>query len=90
MCNLGPKKSRFSRPTPSNAPSNDVALLKTLKYKRHKNNWYIGSFKYPGADVYSCCVLEGWGGLLVAVLGEPVFRGWGLVGRAPPPPPTIV
>jgi hypothetical protein len=32
-------------------------------------------------------VLDGWGGLLVAVLCEQVFRGWGLVGRAPPPPP---
>jgi hypothetical protein len=33
-------------PTPSNAPSNDVAALKTIKYKRHKNNRYIGSFTY--------------------------------------------
>ncbi len=33
---LGPKKSRFSGPSPSNAPSNDVAALKTIKYKRHK------------------------------------------------------
>ncbi len=47
----GPKKSRFSGPTPSNAPSNDVAHLKTIKYKRHKNNWYIGSFMYPSAVV---------------------------------------
>jgi hypothetical protein len=39
--------------------------------------------------VVVCCVLEGWGGLLVAVLCEQVFRWWGLVGRAPPPPPTI-
>jgi hypothetical protein len=31
--NLGPKKLRFSGPTPSNAPSNDVAHLKTIKYK---------------------------------------------------------
>jgi hypothetical protein len=53
----GPKKLRFSGPTPSNAPSNDVALLKTIKYKRHKNNWYIGSFMYPSAVVYCCCVL---------------------------------
>jgi hypothetical protein len=52
----GPKKSRFSGPTPSNAPSNAVALLKTIKYKRHKNNWYIGSFMYPSA-VVCCCVL---------------------------------
>jgi hypothetical protein len=52
-CHLGPKKSRFSGPTPSNAPSNDVALLKTIKYKRLKNNWYIGSFYVPEC----CCVL---------------------------------
>jgi hypothetical protein len=32
----GPKKSRFSGPTPSNAPRNDVALLKTVP--RHENN----------------------------------------------------
>ncbi len=43
-CHLGPKKS-------SNAPSNHVAPLKTIKYKRHKNNWYIGSFMYPSAVV---------------------------------------
>ena len=52
----GSKKSRFSGPTPSNAPSNAVALLKTIKYKHHKNNWYIGSFMYPSA-VVCCCVL---------------------------------
>jgi hypothetical protein len=28
----GPKKSRFSGPTPSNAPRNDVAPLKTITY----------------------------------------------------------
>ncbi len=33
------------------APSNDVAALKTIKYKRHKNNRYIGSFMYPNAVV---------------------------------------
>jgi hypothetical protein len=37
-----------------------------------------------------CCVLEGCGGLLVAVLCEQVFRGRGLAGRAPTPPPTMV
>ncbi len=45
------KKSRFSGPTPSNAPSNDVAPLKTIKYKCHKNNWYIGSFMYLSSVV---------------------------------------
>jgi hypothetical protein len=38
-------------------PRNDVAPLKTIKYKRHKNNWYIGSFMYPRAVVYCCCVM---------------------------------
>ncbi len=39
----GPKKSRFSGPTLSNAPPNDVAPLKTIMYTRHKNNRYINS-----------------------------------------------
>ena len=30
---------------------NDVAALKSIKYKRHKNNRYIGSFIYPSAVV---------------------------------------
>jgi hypothetical protein len=32
----GPKKSRFSGPTPSNAPRNDVALLITITYRAIK------------------------------------------------------
>ena len=61
----------------------------------------IGNFMYPVllctvvvccwvllCVVVCCCVLEGCGGLLVAVLCEQVFRGRGLAGRAPPP--TIV
>ncbi len=32
----GPKKSRFSGPTPSNAPCNDVAPLKTITYRAIK------------------------------------------------------
>ncbi len=32
----GPKKSRFSGPTPSNAPRNDVAPLKTITYRAIK------------------------------------------------------
>ncbi len=31
----------------------DVAPLKTIKYKHHKNNWYIGSFSVPEC----CCVV---------------------------------
>jgi hypothetical protein len=37
---LGPEMSR------ANAPSIDVAHLKTIKYNRHKNNRYIGNFMY--------------------------------------------
>jgi hypothetical protein len=95
-CHLGPKKSRFSGPTPSKAPSNDVAALKTIKYKCHKNNRYIGSFMYPSAVVVCCCVLlcvvckrGGEVSLhLCCVSCEEVLRGWGVVGR--PPPPTIL
>jgi hypothetical protein len=32
----GPKRSRFSWPTPSNAPRNDVAPLKTITYRAIK------------------------------------------------------
>ncbi len=32
----GPKKSRFSEPTPSNAPRNDVAPLKIITYRAIK------------------------------------------------------
>ncbi len=68
-------------PTPSNAPSNAVALLKTIKYKRHKNNWYIGSFMYPN-DIVCCCVLllcvvvYCWVFLCVVVCCC-VLEGWG-------------
>jgi hypothetical protein len=33
---FGPKKARFSGPTPSNAPSNDVAPLKIITYRAIK------------------------------------------------------
>jgi hypothetical protein len=38
---VGPE-NRFSGPTPSNTPRNDVAPLKTIP--RHKNNRYINSY----------------------------------------------
>jgi hypothetical protein len=41
-------------PTPSNAPSNDVARLKTIKYKRHKNSRYIGNFMYTSVEALLC------------------------------------
>ncbi len=42
----GPKKSRFSGPTPSNPPRNDVAPLKIIiiYVPSHKNNKYINSY----------------------------------------------
>ncbi len=77
----GPKKSRFSGPTLSNAPSNAVALLKTIKYKRHKNNWYIGSFMYLSAVVCCCvlllCVVVRCWVLLCVVVCCCVLEGWG-------------
>jgi hypothetical protein len=33
---VGPKNLDFFGPNPSNAPRNDIAPLKTIKYKRHK------------------------------------------------------
>jgi hypothetical protein len=33
---LASKKSRYSGPTPSNAPRNDVAILKTITYRAIK------------------------------------------------------
>ncbi len=79
-------------PTPSNAPSNDVAALKTIKYKRHKNNRYIGSFMYPSAVLYCCSVVVCKRGgevslQLCCVSCEEVLRGWGVVGRLSLPLP---
>ncbi len=56
-CHLDPKKQKFSGPTPSNAPSNDVAHLKTIKYKHHKNNRFIGNFMYTSVVVWCCSVV---------------------------------
>jgi hypothetical protein len=70
-CHLGPKKSRFSGPTPSNAPSNDVAPLKTIKYKRHKNNW-------TGTLVVLCTRV-----LLYSVCSAQTRTGIGLLGKPP-------
>jgi hypothetical protein len=52
---LGPEMAtRFSGPTPFNAPNNDVASLKTIKYKRHINNRYIGNFMYTSVVALLC------------------------------------
>ncbi len=75
-------------------PKKVVAPLKTIKYKRHKNNWYIVVLCTRVLlcnVVVCCCVLlcvRGVGEVSLQLLCEEVFRGWGEVGR--PPPPTIV
>jgi hypothetical protein len=56
----GPKKSRFSGPTLSNAPFIDVGRLKTIKYKRHINNRYIGNFMYTNVLALLCVVVCCW------------------------------
>jgi hypothetical protein len=48
---VGPENQDFFGPTPSNAPSNDVATPQHHYVLCHKNNWYIGSFMYPSAVV---------------------------------------
>ncbi len=63
----GPKKSRFSGPTLSNATSNDVARLKTIMYKRHINNRYIGNFMYTSVVALLCVVVCRYVGILAAV-----------------------
>jgi hypothetical protein len=42
---LGPEMARAKR-----VPFGPKKV-KTIKYKRHKNNWYIGSFMYSSAVV---------------------------------------
>jgi hypothetical protein len=77
---LGPEKSRFSGPTPSNAPGNDVAPLKIIMYRAIKTTGtlvVLCTRVLLCSVVVCCCVKEGWGGLLAAVFYEEVFRGWG-------------
>ncbi len=63
----GPNKFSIFRPTPSNAPRNDVARLKTIKYKRHINNKYIGNFMYMSVVPLLCVVVCRYVGILAAV-----------------------
>jgi hypothetical protein len=84
-----PKKSLFSGPTRSHAPRNDVARLKTIKYKRRINNRYTGNFmytsvvallyvvvcRYVGVFLQLCCVCCVEGG-----------RGWFAELPLPLPP----
>jgi hypothetical protein len=55
---LGPKKSRFSGPTPSNAPRNDVAPLKTIMYRAIKTTVTLMVITQPNEFQSSDGVLE--------------------------------
>jgi hypothetical protein len=48
----GPKKSRFSWPTPSNAPRNDVASLKTITYRAIKTTGTLIVIKFLSSINY--------------------------------------
>jgi hypothetical protein len=48
----GPKKSRFSGPTLSNAPRNDVAPLKTITYRAIKTTGILIVIQVHGAGIY--------------------------------------
>jgi hypothetical protein len=63
----GPKKSRFSGPTPSNAPSNDVAPLKIITYQAIKTT---GTLVVLCTRVLLCSV--------VVCCGVGHWKGWAL------------
>ncbi len=70
---VGPENQDFFGPwngnerSPSSALSNDIARLKTIKYKRHINNRYIGNFMYTSVVALLCVVVYGYVGILAAV-----------------------
>jgi hypothetical protein len=70
---VGPENQKFFGPwngneqSPSNAPSNDVARLKTIKYKRHIKNRYIGNFMYTSVVALLCVVVYRYVRILAAV-----------------------
>ncbi len=76
----------FQDPPLPKAQSNYVAPLKTIKYKCHKKNWYIGSL--------CCCVVllcvRGVGRSPCSCVLWGCIQGVGGGWQAPPPPPTIV
>ncbi len=45
-CHFGPKKSRFSEPTPSNGPRNGCYPHQNYFVPPHINNRYINSYKF--------------------------------------------
>ncbi len=52
-----PKKSRFSGPTPSNAPRNDVAPLKTIMYHAIKTTGTLIVISCVAGE-YSCLQMQ--------------------------------
>jgi hypothetical protein len=57
----GPKKSRFSGPTPSNAPHNDVALLKIITYRAIKTTGTLIVTSYSSEEMSSLPFPRGLG-----------------------------
>jgi hypothetical protein len=54
---FGPKKNQDFRPPPSSAPRNGFACLKTIKYKLHIKNRYIGNFMSKSLLAAVLCVV---------------------------------
>jgi hypothetical protein len=54
----GPNKSRFSGPTPSHAPRNDVAPLKTITYRAIKTTGTLLVIFLPELGVDARLALE--------------------------------
>jgi hypothetical protein len=81
----GPKKLRFSGPTPYNAPSKDVPRLK----KCHINNRYVGNFMYKSVVALLCVVLFRYIGILSAVLCGGRGGGCGLQSSPSPSHHTV-
>ncbi len=54
---VDPENRDFFGPWNGTSAASAIWAQKSLEYKRHKNNWYIGSFMYPGLLCTVVCVL---------------------------------
>jgi hypothetical protein len=80
---FGPKNFEIFRAQPTNSPSNDVARLKSIKYKCHINNRCIVNFMYTSVVALLCVVVCRYVGILAAVLCVLCGGGGGLPGMDP-------
>jgi hypothetical protein len=51
---FGPKKSRFSGPTPFQWPEEWMCRIKIVQSKRHIKNKYTGNFMYMSFRAHRC------------------------------------